>query len=466
VYRAAFSLERTNRGVAIESDDERIAKGPGLREVANMAGVEKIEASVREDEPLAFPLELISECGDVFQTAGFGHPPYWHGSPTGARSIARREDPATILAMHDPRIDELSTQLVGYSTRLQPGEKVLIEAFDVPSAVPVSLIRAVRKAGAIPFVNVHQSVVSREMAMGATGAQYQVLGRMTLAQMEEMDAYIAIRGSENITEVSDVPAEKMSLVMEKMRPTMDYRVKKTRWTVLRWPTSAMAQQAGMSTEAFEDFFFRVCLLDYRQFGPAAKQLKKLMDETDEVHVKGEGTDLRFSIKGLEAVVCTGEYNIPDGEVFTAPVKDSVEGVISFNAPSIYQGIAFDGIKLEFEQGKIVNAEGSNGKALNRILDQDEGARYVGEFALAFNPEITEPMRDILFDEKISGSFHFTPGQAYEGVTDNGNKSQVHWDLVCIQREDYGGGEIFFDGELVRKDGKFLPKGMEALNGKG
>jgi aminopeptidase len=282
--------------------------------------------------------------------------------------------------------------------------------------------------------------------------------------MKDMDAYIAVRGSNNIAENSDVPAARMKLAMNKTRAVIDHRVKKTKWCVLRWPTASMAQQAGMSTEAFEDFYFRVCLLDYKALMPAMNALKKLMDQTDAVHIKGPGTDLRFSIKDIPAIPCGGTANIPDGEVFTAPVKDSVEGVISYNAPTIYQGIPFDGIRLTFEKGKIVKAEaGNKTKELNHILDSDSGARYIGEFALGFHPHIRHAMRDILFDEKIAGSFHFTPGQAYEEA-DNGNRSQVHWDMVCIQRKDTGGGEIYFDGKLIRKDGVFLPKALQKLNG--
>jgi len=261
-----------------------------------------------------------------------------------------------------------------------------------------------------------------------------------------------------------VPPEKMKLIGRKMRPVQDQRVKKTKWVVLRWPTPSMAQLAGMSTEAFEDFYFDVCTLDYRKLLPGMKALKRLMEKTDSVQIKGPGTDLRFSVKGIPAVICGGDRNIPDGEVFTAPVKDSVEGHVTFNAPSIYQGTAFDGIRLEFEGGKIVAATSNETKKLSKILDSDPGARYIGEFSLGFNPRVLQPMRDILFDEKIAGSFHFTPGQAYEEA-DNGNRSQVHWDMVSIQRPDYGGGEIYFDGKLIRKNGEFLPKQLRSLNRK-
>ena len=370
--------------------------------------------------------------------------------------------------MYDDRINQLASQLVRYSTSVKAGDNVLIDAFDVPESIVIALIRQVRAVKATPFVNIHQAKINREMGAGATESQYQLIGKNTLAQMKGMDAYIAIRGSENINEMSDVPADRMKIIASKMRPTLNYRVNKTRWCVLRWPSSAMAQQAFMSTEAFEDFYFKVCLLDYKSMLPAMNALKKLMDKADQVHIKNADTDLRFSLKGLEAIACGGTHNIPDGECFSAPVKDSVEGVLTYNAPTVYQGVAFDNVRLEFEKGKIVNATANNTTAINKILDSDAGARYIGEFAIAFNNEISEPMRDILFDEKIGGSFHFTPGQAYEGPADNGNRSQVHWDMVQIQRKDYGGGEIWFDGELIRKDGLFLPKSLHKLNpgGKG
>ena len=203
-------------------------------------------------------------------------------------------------------------------------------------------------------------------------------------------------------------------------------------------------------------------LDYEKLQPGMKALKALMQRTDRVRINGPGTNLRFSIKGITAIICGGDRNIPDGEVFTAPVKNSVEGHITFNAPTIYQSIAFDGIRLDFKKGKIAKATSNQTEKLNKILDSDAGARYVGEFSLGFNPYVLEPMRDILFDEKIAGSFHFTPGQAYEEA-DNGNRSQVHWDMVNIQRKSYGGGEIYFDGKLIRRDGEFMPKELRSLN---
>ena len=364
--------------------------------------------------------------------------------------------------MHDERFDKLAKLLVEYSIRLKRNETVLIEAFDIPDEMTAALIRAARNAGGVPFAQVYHVQVNRALALEASDRQLNIMARHELARMKKMNAYIAMRGSHNITELADVPPEKMQLIGKKMRPVQDHRVKRTKWVVLRWPTPSMAQLAGKSTEAFEDFFFDVCTLDYRKLQPGMKALKKLMERTDCVQIKGPGTDLNFSIKGIPAVICGGDRNIPDGEVFTAPVKDSVEGQLTFNAPSIYQGTAFDGIQLNFKRGKIVEASSNETKKLNKILDSDAGARYIGEFSLGFNPRVFQPMRDILFDEKIAGSFHFTPGQAYEEA-DNGNRSQVHWDMVSIQRPDYGGGEIHFDGKLIRKNGEFLPKQLRSLN---
>ncbi len=364
--------------------------------------------------------------------------------------------------MHDPRFDLLARSLVNFSTSLKKGEKALIDAFDIPPEMTVALVRAVREAGALPFVQVHQGIITRELALGAEDAQLDIVSAVELARMKLMDAYIAVRGGANITEMSDVPPDQMKLVSRKMKPVLDWRVKQTRWCVLRWPSSSMAQLAGMSTEAFEKFYFDVCTLDYAKMVPGMAALKALMEATDKVHIQGPGTDLTFSIKGIAAIPCGGKHNIPDGEVFTAPVKNSVAGHISYNAPTIYQGTAFDNVRLEFKEGRIVSASANNTAKLNEILDSDPGARYIGEFAIAFNPHILRPMRDILFDEKISGSFHFTPGQCYED-TDNGNQSQVHWDLVNIQRADWGGGTIHFDGKLIRENGVFVPESLHGLN---
>jgi aminopeptidase len=389
--------------------------------------------------------------------------PGWPFLKTG-RELAKTVQQGHTSAKMDPRYQALSRNLVNHSIALKKGERVLIDAFDVPDDMVIALVRTVRARKAIPYVQLHHARVAREVLMGATDEQLSLSARLELQRMKAMDAYIALRGSNNIFENSDVPSQRMQLTIKHMRPVHNQRLRNTKWVVLRWPTPAMAQQSLSSTESFEDFYFRVCCMDYARMAPGQRALKKLMDRTDKVQIKGPGTDLSFSIKGLKAIMCLGMRNIPDGETFTAPVKESVEGVLTYNVPTVYQGVSFDNVRLEFEKGRIVNASctGQNRK-LKAILDSDKGARYIGEFAIGFNPHIREPMRDTLFDEKISGSFHFTPGQAYEGDADNGNRSQVHWDMVCIQRKDYGGGEIWFDGKLIRKDGIFIPKSLQKLN---
>ena len=365
--------------------------------------------------------------------------------------------------MNDPRYRRLAELLTGYSTALRRGDRVWIDAAEIPEDFVVELIRAVRARGAEPFVHLQGGKVSREIALGSTARSLRFSLRHDLAKMKAMQAYIALRGSQNSFENSDVPAEKQRLAGNILRPISDRRINRTRWVVLRWPTPAMAQGSGMSTESFEDLFFRVCNLDYRKMSRAVRPLVSLMRRTDKVHITGPGTDLKFSIRGIGVIPCVGERNIPDGEVFTAPVRKSVEGQVTFNAPAIYRGIPFDQVCLRFSKGKIIEATaGQKTRELEEIFSSDEGARYIGEFALGLNPHLQHPMRDILFDEKIAGSFHFTPGQAY-AVADNGNRSQIHWDLVNLQGRAQGGGRIFFDGKLVREDGRFVRRDLAGLN---
>ena len=367
--------------------------------------------------------------------------------------------------MKDPRFEKLADVIVNHSTRLQKNEKILIEAIDIPTEMVTALIRKVKSVGGHPFVTIKQNVILRELYTTATAESMSLTGKLEAARMKEMDAYVGLRGSFNIAELSDVPKDGLKLYQTHWwQPVhIKIRVPKTKWVVLRWPSSSMAQQANMSTEAFEEFYFNVCTLDYAKMSKAMDALVARMEGTDQVHIKGPGTDLTFSIKGLPAIKCAGQSNIPDGEVFTAPVRDSVNGVLAYTAKTIYHGVIHDGIRLEFESGKIINATSDKTEELNKVLDTDEGARYIGEFALGVNPYITNPMLDILFDEKIGGSFHFTPGGSYEDEADNGNRSKVHWDMVCIQTPEYGGGEIYFDGELIRKDGLFMVDDLKLLN---
>jgi aminopeptidase len=364
--------------------------------------------------------------------------------------------------MTDPRYKKLAKLLVEYSTALKKGDHLLCDMIDVPDEFTIELVRAARAAGATPFVEVRHTRISRELLLAMNDRQAALTRDLELFRMKKMQAYIAIRGSGNASENSDVPGDRMALYSRLTRPVLDHRVNRTRWCVLRWPTPSMAQAAGMSTEAFENLYFDVCTMDYAKMGRAMVPLERRMKKANRVQLKSPGTDLTFSIKGIGAKMCKGDRNIPDGEVFSCPVKNSVNGVIQFNTPTLYAGTKFENVRLKFQDGKIVEATSNNPKRLNEILNTDAGARYVGEFSLGFNPYILNPMCDILFDEKIAGSLHFTPGQAYEEC-DNGNRSAEHWDMVLIQRPEWGGGEVWFDGELIRKNGMFIPKDLKPLN---
>jgi aminopeptidase len=364
----------------------------------------------------------------------------------------------------DPRIIKLSDTLVDFSCQVKRDEKVLIQCYGM-TALPLvkALVEKIYSVDAIPFVTLKDDTIQRELISGCRKDQLKLMEKHEMVQMKDMDAFIGIRAHDNVNELGDVPSEKMNSYMrDYSRSISDERVNNTKWVVLRWPNNSMAQLADTSLEAFEDFYFDVCTLDYSNMSKAMDSVMELMDRTDKVRIKGPGTDISFSIKDIPTIKASGERNIPDGEVFTAPVRDSVEGELSFNTPAVHQGITYENIYFRFEKGKIVEAKANFTDKINEVLDTDEGARYLGEFALGLNPYITKAMKDPLFDEKIMGSLHLTPGKCYEEAS-NGNQSSIHWDLVLIQTPEYGGGELFFDGRLIRKDGRFVTEELDCLN---
>ena len=368
--------------------------------------------------------------------------------------------------MNDPRLTRLAEILVDHSCQLKLGENVLIEAFDLPEpTLVVRLVELAAARGARPFVTWKNNAILRALYRDGGQESIGLAGEFERARMEKMDAYIGIRGAANSSQFSDVPADRMDLYQKLWWHPVhsEVRVPKTKWVVLRYPTDSMAQAADMSSEAFEDFYFDVCTADYAQMAHDQEPLVRRMLAADKVRIVGPGTDLEFSIRGIDVRPCHGQRNIPDGEVFTAPVRDSVQGTIRYNAPSRYQGTVFQNIEFEFRNGKIVKATSANATdRLNQVLDSDEGARYIGEWSIGCNNRVRRPMLDTLFDEKIGGSIHLTPGNAYDEC-DNGNRSRVHWDLVHIQTPEYGGGQIWFDGELLRQDGRFVPDDLQGLN---
>lgn len=365
----------------------------------------------------------------------------------------------------DQRIQQLASNLVNYSLKVQPGEKVLIEHIgDSPKDLARQLVIEVYKAKGIPFIESTDMRLERELILQAPDEYFHLKTKWESERMKLMDCYIGVRGSENITELADVPAEQLSKYQRLWQKPVhsEIRVKNTRWVVLRFPNASMAQLSNTSQTAFEDFYFNVCNLDYSKMSKAMDALVTLMEKTDKVRIEGPGTNLTFSIKGIPAIKCDGLVNIPDGEVFTAPIKDSINGTLTYNTPAVYQGFTYENIQLTFENGKIVNATANDTDRITQVFNTDEGARYIGEFAIGVNPYVLKPMKDTLFDEKIMGSFHFTPGQAYDEA-DNTNRSAIHWDLVCIQTPEYGGGKIYFDDVLIRENGQFVVESLLGLN---
>jgi len=366
--------------------------------------------------------------------------------------------------MDNSKLEKLANQLLKYSLKIKENEKLLIELFG-EDGVPLAkeIIKEAKKLKINTFFNIIDYELLKATLNDTNEEEIKIYAKYDLDRMKDMDAYIGISAKRKDNEFEGVPLEKMNLYnKEYMLPVhLEERCKK-KWCILRYPNKLFAEKNNMSIEEAEEYYFNVCNLDYEKMSIAMENLVELMNNTDNVRIIGKGTDLTFSIKGIKAAKYIGNFNLPDGEVATAPVKTSVNGHITYNTETKYNGEVFNNIRFEFKDGQIIRATSNNTEALNKILDTDEGARYIGEFALGLNPYITKVSSDTLFDEKICGSFHFTPGDALT-ESDNGNRSSIHWDIVNIQTPEYDGGEIWFDNKLVRKDGKFVIEELKPLN---
>ena len=365
----------------------------------------------------------------------------------------------------DIRIKKLAKNIVNYSCNIKSGENVLINC-NGTSPIPLvkEIIKEIYNIKAYPFVEIRTNDIEREILMGITKTQAEIETKFAIEKMKNMDAFIGISGEKNNTELYDVPTNKIEIFNKYYQKPVHYeiRVPKTKWVILKYPCSSMAQSAKMSIEGFENYYFNVCNIDYNKMSKAMDSIINIMNTTDKIKIIGKNTDISFSIKNMPIIKCDGKCNLPDGEVYTAPIKDSVNGKITYNIPSEYNGFTFENISLTFKNGKIINATANDTKRINKIFDTDKGARYIGEFAIGLNPYINKPMNNILFDEKIAGSLHLTPGNCYNDAN-NGNISSIHWDLVLIQTPEFGGGEMYFDNKLIRKDGKFIIPELECLN---
>lgn len=365
--------------------------------------------------------------------------------------------------MQDPRIGKLARLLVNYSIRLKPGENVYLLT---DSELGLPLAREVYKEiiikGGHPYPHL---VLDPNVGMGAMDPifmryaiadQLSHLSDIALREMQEMDAYIRIGAPENTKDLAGIDPERIVARERATQPILDERLRK-RWVVTRYPTPALAQEAGMSISDYEDFLYGACLVNYRRMKREQGVIKERFDNGRLVRIVAPGTDLTFSISGRRGIMCYGLRNVPDGEVYYAPVEDSMNGVVSFPYPTIVDGQEVDGVVLEFENGRVVKASASkNEKLLIAKLDTDKGARVVGEFGIGTNYGITRYTKNTLFDEKIGGTIHLALGNAYEGSApkDVRNKSAIHWDMVVDLREFTGGGKIYLDRRIVQRNGVF------------
>ena len=366
--------------------------------------------------------------------------------------------------MKDERVVKLASNLLNYSTELKKGQTIIIEGSADAKDLIIELVKQTYAIGGYPFVRLSNDQIAREVLLGVSEEYSTLAANYARPLFEDAHAYIGIGVSNNVFETADVPVEKKNIHTKFYgKPIhIDIRVKKGNWAILRYPNASMAQLAQTSLESFTDFYYKVCNLDYAKMHKAMESLKKVMEKTDKVRIVAPDTDLTFSLKGQSAVICSGRHNIPDGEVFTSPVRESVNGKIRFNIPSLCKGVVHYDVVLEFKNGKVIKESSSNTPALQNELNQDEGSRYVGEFAFGVNPHISKPMYDTLFDEKMRGSIHMALGSSYPDAF-NGNKSQIHWDIIQSHEPEFGGGEVWFDDFLIRKDGKFLTKELQVLN---
>ncbi len=361
------------------------------------------------------------------------------------------------------KVEKLANIIVNHSLKVKENDKVLI-SYQGVEAMPLvkCLVCEIINNNGIPDTDYINQDVDDYIKNNLTDGIIKIKTNKVKYQVENYDCFVKICYCKSDYYGKNMNKEMHQKLLASIEPYKEIQVNKKRWVLLNYPSIVDSNKAHMTPEEFYHFSMNAMTVDYDKMYNDSLKLKELMEKTDKVRIVAPGTDLTFSIKGLPAIICAGECNIPDGECFTAPIKNSVNGTITYNVPSPYHGEIFDKISLTFKEGKIVSFNSNNNKKMEEIFNTDEGARYVGEFSLGYNSQIFYPMGDILFDEKIAGSLHFTPGCCYDECP-NGNKSNIHWDLVLIQRPEYGGGEIYFDGKLIRKDGLFVLPELQNLN---
>ena len=353
----------------------------------------------------------------------------------------------------DKRWKELGDLLVNYSTEVQPGEKVMIAMKEVETyPLMHAIYEACIKAGALPQVQFISEELNRLIMKHGEREQVDWVPEIEAYGMEWADVYFGLRGAHNLNVHWDVPAETLSAHRNAMGKISTMRWEETRWCLLRVPNAALAHQAEVDEETITDMWFNACLLDWPKVSAKWKRWAEILGEGKQVHILAEDTDLSFSVEGRSWSPAVGTANMPDGEIATSPVTRTVNGHITFDLPGVLAGRLVDDIFLRWEDGELVEASAStNEDFLQAVIETDEGASKIGEFALGTNPEVTHFCKDILIDEKIGGTIHIALGRAYPR-TGGVNDSAIHWDIIKDTRQE---GEITLDDELIFKDGEIL-----------
>lgn len=353
----------------------------------------------------------------------------------------------------DKRWAQLGDLLVNYSMAVKPGEKVMIAFVEVETYPLVHAIyRSCLQAGALPQVQFLSEELNRLVLVHGTPEQIGWVPEIEAYGMEWADVYFGLRGAHNLDVFWDIPAEKLSLLRQAMGKISTLRWQKTRWCLLRVPNAALAHQAGVDEETITDMFFNACFLDWPVVSQEWRRWADDLTKGDQIRIIGKGTELSFSTEGRTWDVAAGHSNMPDGEIATAPVESTIDGVIYFDFPGVLGGRLVHDIRLRWEQGKLVEATSStNQDFLRSVLNTDAGASLIGEFAIGTNPEVNYFCKDILIDEKIGGTVHIALGRAYPKVGGT-NQSAIHWDIIKDMRQE---GEIYLDDELVFRNGKVL-----------
>ena len=354
-------------------------------------------------------------------------------------------------------LDKLVNTIVDYSLEVKKDEKVLITTYPEAKDLNLKLVAKIIDVGAIPVVKLLDSEIDSLIMEKSQDNRVSLLAKLAEEEVTNYDCFIKIRYLLNDYETKDTNKHLLKKIGDATIASDDVRINNRRWVLLNYPTTLDAYKNKTSNRKHYEYALAAMTFDYAKMKDDMQSLKELMEKTDKVRIVAKNTDLTFSIKDIPVVPCVGKSNLPDGEIYTAPVKDSVEGYITYNTPCPYQGNVYHDVRLEFSKGQIVNCTCQEDViSLKEIFDTDQGARYIGEFSLGLNPLIKKPMGDILYDEKIIGSIHFTPGRAYKDAF-NGNISSIHWDMVLLEPD------IYFDDVLIRKKGKFVIEQLKRLN---